>query len=138
MIDDSSTQQGQHIKMVVNIGDIVIMKLISVDKKDPDMISRTASVYSYGDSLVLCPSADKEYVVCTGDAETGFLLAQRDDYDAPVGFALVYQQGLPHFVITQVGFQPEPVELSVVGQLDKENIPSKYPIGSQLFVVHAL
>lgn len=118
----------------VKIGDVVKMKVIPTYNDDPCTVCRTASVYSHGFSLVLSPNESHEYVVCKGTAESGFLLAQKDDYEAPIGFALVYHENNPHVVITQVGFEPEPVELEVVGQVDTTSLPEVYPIGSQLFV----
>jgi hypothetical protein len=120
--------------MTVKIGDVVKIKTIPTDTGDSDVVCRTPSVYSYGFSLVLSPNESHEYVVCKGTAESGFLLAQKDDSEAPIGFALVYQDNKPNVVITQVGFVPEPVELVVVGEVDPTTIPNVYQIGSQLLV----
>lgn len=122
--------------MSVSIGDVIRIKPLHVENEDPSGILRTASTYQYGFSLVLSPNENKEYVVCKGNASDGFLLAQRNDYDVPIGFALVYRDGQPHFVVTQVGFELKPVEVSVTGKVSLEEIPDVYPIGSQVFLVH--
>ena len=120
--------------MLPQIGDIV--KIYVEPQSISDAICRTPSTYSYGLSLMFQPEDDKEYVICSGTPQHGLLLAQKDNYDIPLGFALVYLRDEPHIVITQVGFQPKPASVSIVGHIaEKNKIPSGYEIGSRLFVV---
>jgi hypothetical protein len=120
--------------MVPQVGDII--KIHVEPEPISDVLCRTPSTYSY-QNLKFAPEDDKEYIICSGNPQNRLLLVQRDDFDVPLGFALVYVSNEPHIVITQVGFQPTPVTVSIVGKVEEKNdIPMGYEIGSKLFVVN--
>lgn len=117
---------------MIQIGDI-----ITFDYKPPpiptDSIFRTPSMYYYANLHLRPVDESIKYTVCDGDALHGYHLVQTDDHSVPIGFCLLYFDGLPYIRITQMGFDPEPVdEVHVVG-FDPDP-PTGYHIGSEVFV----
>lgn len=98
-----------------------------------DSIFRTPSMY-YHANLQLRPTDENvKYTVCDGDATHGYHFVQTDDHSIPVGFCLLYIDGNPYVRITQMAFEPEPVDkVNIVGF--DPHPPAGYHIGSEVLV----
>lgn len=121
--------------MTISTGDIIKIRVLAKDDDSDDNVLACPSTYFYGSSLQLCPKEDMNYVVCNGNPKSGFMLSVKDNPDVPIGFAVMYVNEQPCYCITQVGYQPKPIEIEVVGKVELDEVPKKFPIGSQLFVV---
>jgi hypothetical protein len=122
---------------MITYGDVItITKPIPIQATEEYVFERTPSLYDYGTALHLHPQCELEYVVCNGDATNGFCIAVKSDYKIPVGFCLYYIEGKPHIRITQVNFEPEKVEVNIVGHI--ENAPTNRRfIGSRVVICGA-
>jgi hypothetical protein len=111
---------------MVTIGDIITITY----KPQPFFgIPRCPSTYGFMD-LCFKPKKNTEYIVCQGDAESGFLLAERDNHEAPLGFCLLYIDEKPYIRVTQMNHEPEPVEFVEVVGKHTGQIPEVYRYGS--------
>lgn len=121
---------------MIKRGDIVKINMyIDIEKehiKNPYSLKRTPSVYHFGNTLVLEPSAKTTYTVTNGDAKNGFLVVDTNNHSLPIGFCILYIDDQPYVRITQVGHEPEKVTIQVVGFDD--NPPLRHKIGSQLYL----
>lgn len=122
----------------VKRGDIIRIEF-TPEPVPKDVLFRTPSTYSYGDNLELKPyDSSVRYTVCDGSPETGLFLVKTDNIKAPLGFCLLYIDDVPHIRISQVGFDPEPVDAIHVEDVDPN--PPKYGcnIGSDVIIcVHS-
>lgn len=111
---------------MVTIGDIITLSY----KPQPIFgIPRCPSTYGFMD-LCFRPKKDTVYIVCQGNSTHGFLLAERDNQTAPLGFCLLYIDDQPYIRVTQMNYEPEPVDLvEIVGKYTGP-IPEVYRYGS--------
>ena len=59
-------------------------------------------------------------------------MVQTDNHAIPIGFCLKYINGKPYVQITQVGFEPIPVNITMLGH--QENPPQGFRIGNDVVV----
>ncbi len=114
----------------LQIGDVLRLVPAAGRPQDdgPPPLERCPSVYDYGDSLHLYVHEDERYVVCGVDSqspcsETGYVLAVQGRPDLVVGFGLFSSTARYHTRITQVGHDPEPVRVEVVGRAPTGDVP---------------
>jgi hypothetical protein len=81
-------------------------------------LSRTASLYGYGSALELAPRKNEVYIICRdGSVKSAY------DASRPIGWELLEDGDRFYYRVTQVGFNPEPVSVTFVGQ------DAEYPNG---------
>ena len=73
-------------------------------------LQRTASTYQYGDSLEFAPRPNECYVVCND-----LSIQSVDHPEKPIGWALLEENDVWSYVVTQVGFTPVPCHLRYRG-----------------------
>lgn len=136
--------------MPPRVGDIVRIRPFDdveevMDDGGPPLF-RTPSTYSYGFSLHLHPDPMRTYVVCgrgNGVLEAmagsrSFVLCVQGDSTLTVGFGLFYDAvGNSYTRVTQVGFDPVPVEVEVVGRADSYPLDRCF-VGSQVMVARGI
>ena len=120
--------------MPAHLGDIVrITPLTQEDSDDATtadaapLLFRTPSTYGYGFSLHLHPDPSRTYVVCgigdslwkDGGTMQSLVLCVQGDPGLTVGFGLFYDaHGCAYTRVTQVGFDPIPVTVEVLGRAE--------------------
>ena len=119
--------------MSYKTGDIITIKVLQVEESS-DMLCRTPSTYGYGFYLQIYPNPDTQYVVCNGDYTNGYTLMEYNNPNTPIGFVISTYHNQDYFRVSQVGFQPIPIEIEVIDQYRGE-IPNITTIGTQVFVV---
>lgn len=122
--------------MSYNTGDIITIKVLQEEEPN-DMVCRTPSTYGYGFNLQFSPQQDIQYVVCNGNYQNGYTLMQRYTPEMPIGFVILTYENKDCYRISQVGFEPIPIEVTVIGQYQGE-IPNVKTIGSQVFVMNTV
>lgn len=120
---------------MVKPGDIITFQIIDTDSEG--LLPRTPSTYGYHVTLHLTPSYGSPYIVCNGSIQNGFCLILQDKPSTPVGFGLFFDPALNGYFlrVTQVGFDPLPITLEVIGKT-KEYPIDKYFIGSRVLVAN--
>lgn len=123
----------------LQVGNVLRLTPKTVETQDPYLLCRCPSTYTYGDKLMFNVNPQQEYVVC-GYKHHTYILSIKDKPDLYVGFALFQDDDNGFFTrITQVGYEPEPVTVEVVGQEVTEKIPKNRSfIGSSVLVVRSL
>lgn len=116
-------------------GDIIKIKVLQEEEPETDTLCRTPSTYGYGFELQLRPRSDTQYVVCNGDYVNGYTLMEYNKPNTPIGFVILTKDNQYYYRISQVGFEPIPIEITVVSQYE-DDIPHIPQIGSQVFVVN--
>lgn len=116
-------------------GDIITIKVLQEEEPETDTLCRTPSTYGYGFNLQLRPIENTQYVVCSGNYLNGHTLMELNKPETPIGFIVLTIDNQQYYRVSQVGFEPVPIEITVVSQYNDE-IPNVTPIGSQVFVVH--
>jgi hypothetical protein len=124
--------------MKVKHGNVIKITFVNEPVDTGDTLTRTMSTYHYGDKLRARPLPEEEYIVVGnedlyGEHCVSFLLVDKNNNDVPIGFALVYENEIPHVVITQYGFEPEPVNIELIGH--SNDVPQTGVIGSQMLFV---
>lgn len=114
---------------MVSVGDIVTIDY--VPQPIDGMIFRCPSMYGFS-NIYFSPKAGQEYIICDGNSVSGFHLVEKEDHTVPLGFCLLYIDGLPYVRVTQVNHEPEPVrKVTIVGKTT--DIPAKgFNIGSSV------
>jgi hypothetical protein len=100
----------------VKFGDI-----ITIDYKPPPpdgTLERTVSTYSYPLLITRPYNNETKYTICDGDAIKGFHLVKTDSLETAIGFCLLYVDDEPYIKVTQFGFEPEQVSITIVGYDD--------------------
>lgn len=121
--------------MALRTGDVLRLCPVpcaAPDDGGPPPLERCPSVYDYGASLHLYVHEDRRYVVCGTDSQgshcdAGYVLAVRGRPDLVVGFGLFFGPASEcgyHTRITQVGHEPEPVRVEVVGRVPAGDVPT--------------
>jgi len=116
---------------MITTGDIITITDFQEGTKY--VLPRAPSTYALGDRLELYPNPDRSYIVCNGDAITGYCVCVKDDPSIPIGFVVQYVDGTPCFRITQMGYEPQQITMSIIGK-HRGPIPNRPRIGS--VVVH--
>jgi hypothetical protein len=122
--------------MSYKTGDIIKIKVLQ-EEPQTDAICRTPSTYGYGFDLQVKPNKETEYVVCNGDYVNGYTLMEYNNQEAPIGFVILTRDNEDYYRISQVGFEPIRICITVIDKYGGE-VPYIAPIGSQLFVVNTM
>jgi hypothetical protein len=117
-------------------GDIIKIKVLQ-NEEPSDLLCRSPSTYGYGFNLQLKPIQDTQYVVCQGDYRNGYTLMEYNNQKTPIGFIILTRDNKDYYRISQVGFEPIPICITVIDKYEGE-IPKQTMIGSQVFVVRAI